>query len=269
MALFRDNMELGRQARHVGFDAVDGFNKSMLGVLGFKETGERNLWGKLNPAQLIPGVSTLSNVAAGALSKGTDTNEVIKGGRDEALSNEMNKLAFAKDVAAMAVGGGAGNVASGGNGGIGSSLKSVLGIGDGDSGSGILKSIMGKKSADGAQEDLDKSVESSTADTDFDNKMNPDSFSSQEEYENYWTNQGYSFDEEGNLLDPEGNPAQEQKMGLGDKLKGGLKSVLAGGGNPIESGTRALVGAMGYNDALSDEYNQMQRRSNMSNFSYL
>jgi hypothetical protein len=78
MAIFTENEELQRQGTRVPMDKVGrGSGRGRLKLLGYKDTGEFNKWGKFLSSIPIPGVSTARNLAARNISKGTDTNKVL------------------------------------------------------------------------------------------------------------------------------------------------------------------------------------------------
>tara|TARA_R100000742_G_C4279640_1_gene104909 strand:+ start:3950 stop:4750 length:801 start_codon:yes stop_codon:yes gene_type:complete len=118
MAIFEDNRELARQERFVGMDKVDGWKKTALAVMGYKDTGEKNWWGKTGlPGGLSRGISK-------SLAKGTDTAEVFKETDDEYAAAQMAKAKFGFETAKAVVGlGGIGGGSNAGNmiegGGIG------------------------------------------------------------------------------------------------------------------------------------------------------
>jgi len=83
MAVFNQRAELSRQKRHV---PVKWDNDPMLKVLGFKETGERNLWGKMFMG-VAPGINTASHAIAKSRASG-DTKEALNQTFDEAVSQD-------------------------------------------------------------------------------------------------------------------------------------------------------------------------------------
>lgn len=277
MAVFNRNEELTRQAQRIGMDKVKGGRKVAMAMLGYKDDGTKNLWGKINPGQLTPGYNTLSNIAARGLSKGTDTNAVLKEQTDEALGTDMAALNFAKQVATTV-----------GTGGAGGSLGSVFGSGK----MGKLGSVMGigKKDlpmdltpdAEGAQKAID---ESNIMDS---NANNLDSWKTKKMGEGYTFNNGMVYDADGNELGTEedmfnkdsfanyiGDPSVSDKnpssgQGLLSKansliggLKGGDVSGLVGAG--LELGTNIVS----HHKAGDEKNKEMNSQSKMSNFSYL
>ena len=114
MAIFQDNRELSKQERFIGMDKVKGFKKSALSVMGYKDTGERNAWGKTG----IPGMMGMGfgRLAAKGLTKGTDANKVMKKTDDEWLSTGIAKGKFIYEsgkLAAKLIAGGMGGGAGG------------------------------------------------------------------------------------------------------------------------------------------------------------
>ena len=102
MAIFDDTRELSRQERYVGMDKVTGWKKAALAMMGYKDTGEKNWFGKTGIAN-SPSTRFLSK----QLSKGTDTQKVFKETDDEWAAAELAKLKFAAEVAAVVAGGAA------------------------------------------------------------------------------------------------------------------------------------------------------------------
>jgi len=102
MAIFTDTRELNRQASTDHLDRVKGMDKAKLALLGYKDTGERNWWGKVNP--LIGGIGT-NKLAQKVIGKnpetGTDTLAALKGTEQEAINNTVNKIALAANIASL------------------------------------------------------------------------------------------------------------------------------------------------------------------------
>ncbi len=112
MAIFEDTRELSRQQRHVGMDKVTGWKKTALAMMGYKDTGEKNWFGKTG----IPN-SLTTRFLSNQLSKGSDAEKVLKETNDEWAAAELAKLKFAGEVAAVV----AGASAAAGAGGAGGS----------------------------------------------------------------------------------------------------------------------------------------------------
>tara|TARA_B100000768_G_C11250705_1_gene363986 strand:- start:74 stop:940 length:867 start_codon:yes stop_codon:yes gene_type:complete len=95
MAIFEDNRELSTQKKHVGMDKVKGFKKTLLSVMGYKDTGERNAWGRTGIAGTL-GMATAggSRLLAKGLAKGSDAHQVMKETDDEYLSAGLAKGKF-------------------------------------------------------------------------------------------------------------------------------------------------------------------------------
>lgn len=141
MAIFEDNRELSRQERYIGMDKVKGFKKGALALMGYKDTGERNAWGRTGIAGTL-GMATVggSRLLAKSLAKGSDAHQVMKETDDEYLSAGLAKGKFmyesgklvAKLIAMGA--GGAGGVAGGVGGEVGNTVATpdlaTTGIGD-------------------------------------------------------------------------------------------------------------------------------------------
>jgi len=156
MAIFQDTRELSKQDRYVGMNKVKGFKKTAMAALGYKDTGERNAWGQamsvLNPL----GDMTYGRLGANVLSKGTDTNEVIKDTNSEYYKQKYDQFKFAGEVAKTVMTFGKGG------GGEGNMLKSVMG-GDGASNlaaSGIGEGMAGEIGADAVEEGLNNQADS-------------------------------------------------------------------------------------------------------------
>lgn len=114
MAIFDVNSEQTRQSKTIAPDIVGkGEGAGFMRALGYDPTtGQENKWGKVLHAPL--GFSTATNLIAGGISKGSDINQVLKEGRDEAISYDLNKAALGVDIFKMAASAGlAGGVGSG------------------------------------------------------------------------------------------------------------------------------------------------------------
>jgi hypothetical protein len=147
--IFENNMELDRQGMYNAPDKVKGFSKAALGVLGYKDTGESNAWGKF--LNVMPGVGTIGrNVLAGTLSKGTDTNTAIKGQRDEAFNDSMQGLDFG--LKALSLAGGI-NAAGG--------LGKMLGVGPGAQ---LINKMKDQATLDATKAALDADLENLNTD---------------------------------------------------------------------------------------------------------
>lgn len=116
MAIFDVNEELSRQAKVGAPDIVGkGEGAMWMKALGYNPTtGKENKWGSVLHA--IPGMATYSNLGAGAISKGSDVNKVIKEGRDEAIGYDLNKVALGLDIFKMAATAGMGGAVGAGAG---------------------------------------------------------------------------------------------------------------------------------------------------------
>lgn len=95
MALFRNVNELSRQnLRERPFERTSGIRKFGLSLMGYKDDGTKNLWGKLNPMNIAaPG---LSHLYAEGLATG-DTKDVLKENRSEAISSQLASLKLASN----------------------------------------------------------------------------------------------------------------------------------------------------------------------------
>ena len=143
MAIFEDNTELSRQERYIGMDKVKGLKKGALAVMGYKDTGERNAFGRTGiPGTLFNGFDRL---AAKGLTKGTDANKVLKKTDDEYISTALSKGKFLYEsgkLAATLIAGGAGGggeVAKAGMGNTTTTASTTIGVG-----SDIATSTAGK-----------------------------------------------------------------------------------------------------------------------------
>jgi hypothetical protein len=192
MAIFEDNRELARQERFVGMDKVDGWKKTALAVMGYKDTGEKNWWGKTGlPGGLSRGISK-------SLAKGTDTAEVFKETDDEYAAAQMAKAKFGFEAAKAVVGlGGIGGGSNAGNmiegGGIGGGKD----IASSTAGNNLTKEI----AKQGTQKEIDSfdnnvnNLLKGKTDSEVVNGLggteNPDGTLNMEKYKE----RGFSFDE--------------------------------------------------------------------------
>lgn len=95
MALFTDKRELARQAEYVPMETATGARKVGLAVLGYKDDGSLNTWGKINEYSPSP-THGLRNLGAQALSeKDKDYAKVIKGGSGDSWTQDLNSINFA------------------------------------------------------------------------------------------------------------------------------------------------------------------------------
>lgn len=129
MAYFQDKSELSRQKRYVGMDKAKGLKKMGLSVMGYKDDGSRNSWGKAGGIGLITGTigatfggkagfmvgkqigDISSRVAATQFAKGSDVSEVMRETQDEYASKKLAESKFMYDAysplsGAMSGGGG-------------------------------------------------------------------------------------------------------------------------------------------------------------------
>lgn len=121
MAIFEDTRELSRQQRHVGMDKMKGGRKVLAATMGYKDTGEKNWWGKIGgmetigavggfiiggPAGAVVGQQAMdatSRLVATQASKGSDANQVFKETHDEWGAAALSKLKFGGEAASMAL----------------------------------------------------------------------------------------------------------------------------------------------------------------------
>jgi outer membrane lipoprotein SlyB len=135
MAIFSENEELDRQGVHKPMDKVRGMKKVALAALGYKDSGEKNMWGRINMALPNPVFTVGSHHLAKGIAGRTDTGKVLKETSDEntALAGAQLKTAiegvkmFATGGVGGAAGGGAlGGVASGITGGDTNAITSAI-----------------------------------------------------------------------------------------------------------------------------------------------
>jgi hypothetical protein len=121
MAIFEDTRELSRQQRHVGMDKMKGGRRALAATMGYKDTGEKNWWGKIGgpeaigavggfiiggPAGAVVGQQAMdaaTRVVATQASKGSDANQVFKETHDEWGAAALSKLKFGAEAASMAL----------------------------------------------------------------------------------------------------------------------------------------------------------------------
>lgn len=105
MAIFEDNRELSTQKRYVGMDRMKGGNKMLAAAMGYKDTGEKNLWGKMYGPQLtalalgggMAGFAIAdvgSRLVAKQASKGSDAEDVFDETSDEWRAQTIAKAKF-------------------------------------------------------------------------------------------------------------------------------------------------------------------------------
>ena len=177
MAIFEDNRELYTQKRYVGMDRIKGGNKTLAAAMGYKDTGEKNLWGKLYGPQLtalalgggMAGFAIAdvgSRLVAKQASKGSDAEDVFDETSDEWRAQTVAKAKFGYEatmLAAKAVsgtmgdGGGLDTSGMSGNNQPSLSTTGINNIADSDAG----KNLTTKVEADGtasAKDILDSAV---------------------------------------------------------------------------------------------------------------
>lgn len=252
MAIFSKNEELNRQGQRVPFKRAQGLNKGLLSVLGYQDTGELNNWGKVSG-----GLGLSGNIAARGLSKGTDANEVIRSGTDEAANQTLQTMALGVNAAKAIA-----NPAS--------------------AGMQLLSGIKGQNKMKDTQAELDADVESSTYSRDMEDKTDVLNFNSHEEFAKHWEDKGYTVDPETNqILDQEGNlydPSQETSTddilnaatGVGEDAfnpKEGIQSMLTG--DVMSSLANRAVAGQAYKSTLTDKVNKMQHKKDLDTLNYL
>jgi hypothetical protein len=250
MAIFTDPGELNRQSEYKAFDRVKGANKVLMSALGYKDTGELNTWGNV-----IGGGGIAGNLIAGGLAKGTDAGDVVKSGRDEALNQSIQGAALGLNVAKTLATGGVGSAMSGGKKGL-----------------GLISKINKENDMMDAQEKLKRSVDKSEAMNDVGNVLNPDSFKSMDSFKRFWEGRGYTYDEDTQkLLDKDGNPyllEDDNKMkDILGQTGNALGNVLTG--DVMDSAANYMVARGGYKSALTDEFKEMEHKSELDLLNYL
>ncbi len=142
MAIFEDTRELSRQQRHVGMDKMKGGRRALAATMGYKDTGEKNWWGKIGgpeaigavggfliggPAGAVVGQQAMdatSRLVATQASKGSDANQVFKETHDEWGAAALSKLKFGAEVVSLAGGAKAGKLPQGGKAPTGGDIAS-------------------------------------------------------------------------------------------------------------------------------------------------
>jgi hypothetical protein len=142
MAIFQDTRELSRQKTHVGMDKMKGGRKVLAAAMGYKDTGEKNWWGRVGgpetigavggfiiggPAGAVVGQQAMdaaTRVVATQASKGSDANKVFKETHDEWGAAALAKLKFGTEVVSLTSGGKAGKSSKGGKAPTGGDIAS-------------------------------------------------------------------------------------------------------------------------------------------------
>lgn len=126
MAIFRYNEELDAKGSRVAPNKVKGWKKTALAIMGYKDTGERNQWGKISSILPNPVGTVAKHQIAKGLAKGTDTGKVLKETQDENLAMGMSQLKTGIEAGKLLMGGGLGL-----GGGVGIASAGALGTGTG------------------------------------------------------------------------------------------------------------------------------------------
>ena len=234
MAIFDTTAELGTQRKTTAPDIVKkGEGAGFMKALGYDPTtGQENKWGKVLHA--IPGMSTMTNLYAGGISKGTDINKVLKEGRDEAISYDLNKVALGLDVFKMAAAPGMGGAA-----GFSNPLAQTL--------MGGATDVMSQGINSG--DNMNKVSEADLADARA--SMSP------QDYKNYVEAMGYD-------VQGQGNQGGMNGMGKYNNFMNTLGNV----GGVANSLARTIQGGMAYNNELKQASKGLYQQEN-DNFSYL
>jgi hypothetical protein len=258
MGLFTENEELSRQGERVGFDRVQGVNKSLMSIMGYGDTGELNKWGKVTG-----GLGLSGNIAARGLSKGTDANTVLRKGTDEAFNQTASTAALGINIATAV-----------GTGGLGTGA-----------GSSLISKIRGNNKMDGITADLDKDVEDSTYSRGLEDKTDVLNFESPEAFAKHWEDKGFTVDPATNqILNPDGSiytydPDNPEGMSMGDAAmsvgedaaglagKNALTDVLTG--DVMGSAANALVSRKGYQSTLGMEADKLNYKKDLDTLNYL
>lgn len=235
MAIFDTSQELTRQSRTVAPDVIGkGSGSGLMKALGYDPTtGQENKWGSVLHA--IPGMSTATNLIAGSVTKGTDLNQVIKEGRDEALAYDLNKIALGTEIFKMGASAGLG-------GGIGSGLSNPL-----------ARTLLGNSP------DL---LTNTATDTDGINSISTDDLDeakasmSPMDYRRYVKAMGYKIKEDGSL--------GTNMLGKYNKTMG----FLGNAGGVANALSRTIAGGMAYNNEL-DQASKGLYKTVDEPFSYL
>ena len=245
MALFTDTRELDRQAHTESLNRVQGTDKAGLAVLGYKDDGTRNLWGKINP--LIGGGVT--NAIAANIAKGTDTGATLKASQGAAWSNTLNKAAFAANIATM-------GTSSAAVAGISKGLNMVAGNGAGGDMKGLLGDVAG----------MSKNKESMDALNAGGSEANPNADGSYMEQTvgGVPVESGVVGSEVAGGI--EGVVADEAANGIVDKAKGVLGTP--GVGDALNSGVGAVMSEFAYEEELKNNVIKDGKKS-MDEFNYL
>lgn len=234
MAIFDTSQELTRQSRTVAPNVIGrGSGSGLMKALGYDPTtGQENKWGSVLHA--IPGMSTATNLIAGNVTKGTDLNQVIKEGRDEALAYDLNKIALGTEIFKMGASAGLG-------GGIGSGLSNPL-----------ARTLLGNSP------DL---LTNTATDTDGINSISTDDLDeakasmSPMDYRRYVKAMGYN------------EPATGNNM-VGVNKTGGILNNIGNLGGVANALTRTIQGGMAYNNEL-DQASKGLYKTVDEPFSYL
>ena len=267
MAIFQDTRELPRHLEPApGMTKVKGWKKNALAVMGYKDTGERNAWGKAK--SFLPNIGVASNLigrnVAKKLTKGTDANTVMKETDDEWMSAGLSKGKFLYEVAklglTLGVGGGIGAAKK-----AGSSMIEGGGIGGGRD---IATSTAGSnltKMLDSEGTDLAKQTLDLGADNILGNKSNSELINSIGNDENddgtlnmdKYKERGFSFNELNNEDKKLMKKAKRQKR-LGQASNLLDKIPLAGG--VASSGLELVAAQKNYTQAAEDEVEKLENQ---------
>jgi hypothetical protein len=134
MAIFTRRSELAQQKKHKNYSKATGsMRTSAMALAGYKDTGEKNLWGKINP------IGTPGNLIAGKLASGTDAGEVINSQRSDEIAGDLATAKLAVSIAGVANPGGA----TGGGGMFGKAGTKGMGAGGGATKAGAFISQAG------------------------------------------------------------------------------------------------------------------------------
>ncbi len=231
MALFTDTRELERQGRRRNMRKVTGDKKLALSLLGYKDDGTRNMWGKVNP--FVGGGFT--GEIAGAVAKGTDTGEVLEAGRGEAWSSTLNKAALAANIATL----------GGSSAGLGA-LSKGLNMAAGSGASGDLEGIVG---------DVSTMAKNKKAMDKLNGEPSPD------EAVEIGADAPVESIEDGAIV------AGDEASGIANKGKGVLNA--AGIGDVAQSGLGLITSEIALDSALKEKRGEFDRMSTKQTFNYL
>lgn len=257
MALFNDTRELSRQESNAGLNRVQGQDKATLAMLGYKDDGTRNAWGKFNP--LIGGGVT--NAIAAGVAKGTDTGDTLKASQGVAWNNTLNKAAFAANIATM-------GSSSALLGGVSKGLNMASGSGASGDLEGIIGDVTGKAKKGEAMDKLNAGSSESNPNANgsyieqtVDGVPVGGTGGTEEEFQGWLKNNPEGTREIFDKL-----PRAAGESGMLSKAKGVLNTP--GVGDAIQSGIGGIMSEVAYDQELKNNVITDGTKS-MNTFNYL